>query len=37
MTGTYAASFLAPVLVGFLPIALAVVMGLFFLYIQSEA
>jgi len=37
MTDTYAASFLTPMLVGFLPIALAVVMGLFFLYIESEA
>ncbi|NES17660.1 MAG: photosystem I reaction center subunit VIII [Symploca sp. SIO3E6] len=37
MTGTYAASFLIPMLVGFLPIALAVVMGLFFLYVESEA
>ncbi|NEP08702.1 MAG: photosystem I reaction center subunit VIII [Symploca sp. SIO1A3] len=37
MTGTYAASFLVPMMVGFLAVAFAVVMGLLFLYVESEA
>ncbi len=37
MTGAYAASFLPTVLVPLLPVAAFAVMGLLFLYVESDA